>query len=173
MSARTGLVRISFWTACAFVQQVAGALIGEVEQVLHAHDLGLVEGATEVVDGGVAEADAVDEPVGVGLDERPELRVEALGGRRPVHEAQVHRGEPIDAEGGEVVLDAGAQLVRLVVPQHRAVVIAACSDLAHDGEITRVRKQGLTDQLVDDTRSVVLGGVDVIDPAVDCGSQHP
>ena len=61
----------------AFVQEVERALIGEVEQVLHADDLGLVDGSAQVLCRYVAEADPVDQSFVAGLDERGELRVEA------------------------------------------------------------------------------------------------
>ncbi len=44
-----------------------------------------------------------------------------------------------DAERGKVVLDALAQLVRLVEPQQRATRVEAGGDLAHDGEALGIR----------------------------------
>ena len=58
----------------------------------------------------------------------------AFGGLGRIHHPQVHRREPVDAEGGEVVLDALAQLVRRVEAQQRTGGVAVGGDLAHDPE---------------------------------------
>jgi len=114
--------------------------------------------------------DTVDEAFVASGDERRELRVEPFPGRRSIQEPQVHSRQPVDAQRGEVLLDAGAQLVRVVVGQHSTAIIATSGHLAHDRQGARVREQGFTDQLVHDTGSVVLRGVDVVDPAIDRGA---
>ncbi len=109
-----------------------------------------------------------------GLDQGGELGVEPGAwcfGR--VHHAQVHRGQPVGAEGGEVVLDALAQLVRVVEAHQCATVVAAGGDLAHDRQARRVGVQRLPDELVDRAGTVVLGGVDVVYPGGDRRPQHP
>src|ERR1700676_4288829 len=86
----------------AFVEEIEGALIGKVEQVLHADNLGLVHRSAQVLCGYVAEADPFDDALVARLDERSELRVETLAGTGAVHGSQVHRGQPIETEGKQV-----------------------------------------------------------------------
>src|SRR5579863_4178514 len=50
-------------SSCAFVQDGKRRLVGDVEQVLHADDLRLFNGNTQMIYRDVAEADAVDQPL--------------------------------------------------------------------------------------------------------------
>jgi len=120
----------------------------------------------------VAETDAVDQAFVAGSDYRGQLRVESFLRHGIVYEAQVHRCEPIHAERCEVLLDAQAELIRLVVRQDGAGVITAHRDLAYQRQPGRIRVQRLMDQFVYDARAVVLRGIDVIDPAIDCCAEH-
>ena len=52
------------------------------------------------------------------------------------------------------------------------VVVATRADLRHQGQVGRVRVQGLADQLVGDVGPVVLRRVDVVDPELDGAAQH-
>ena len=74
--------------------------------------------------------------------------------------AQVHEVHPLDLQGAQVVLDALAQVGRLIPDQPGAVGIAARTDLGDELEVVRVRVQRFPDQLVDGVRAVVLRGVD-------------
>jgi hypothetical protein len=120
----------------------------------------------------VAEANAVDQAFLAGSDQRGQLRVESLLRHGLVYEAQVHRCQPIHAERYEILLDAQAELIRPVVRQDGAGVITAHRDLAYQRQPGWIRVQRLMDQLVYDARAVVLRGIDVIDPAIDCCSEH-
>jgi hypothetical protein len=95
----------------ALGQDVHGALVGQVEQVLHADDLGVVDGAQQMPPGDVAEPDSVDQPFVTGPDQGSELGVEPPArDLRRVHDAQVHRGQLAGAERGEVGLDSLTQV---------------------------------------------------------------
>src|SRR3954452_10559962 len=107
-------------------------------------------------------------------------RAELLGQRddlagvaaRPVHQPQVHRSQGLDAERREVLLDPRAKLLRALGGQPRAGVVAPGADLGDDPQSVRVGRERVADQLVDDVRAVVLGGVDVIDTQLNRPPQH-
>jgi epsilon-lactone hydrolase len=102
----------------AFGQHVGRPLVTQVEQVLHADDLGLFDGPQQLPPGDVAEPDAVDQAFLARLDQRRQLGVEPLArGLGRVDHAQVHRRQPADAEGDQVVLDPLAQMILLAVPR--------------------------------------------------------
>lgn len=125
-----------------------------------------------MLDGYVAKTDPVDESLVARVDERSELRIETLAWSGTVHGSQVHCGQPIETEGQEVLLDAGSQLDRLVVGQDGSRVIAPRRHLADDRQVRGIGVERLADQLVHDAGPVVLGRVDVVDPAVDRRAQH-
>lgn len=88
-----------------------------------------------------------------------------------VHPAQVDRGEPIDSQRAQVLLDICPQLGRGLRRHPPAVTGTSCTDLRHDREIVRVRVQRLADQLVRHIGAVELRGVDVIDAQLDRAAQ--
>ena len=159
--------------AGALGEHVRGSLVGQVEEVLHADDLRLADGAQQLRPGDVAEADTVDQPFLTGPDQRRQLSVEPLPGDGRVHDPQVHGGQPADAEGGEIVLDPLPKLVRLVPAQHRAASVPAGAHLAHDRQPVRVGEQRGADQLVHRAQPVELRGVDVVHPGLDRRAQDP
>jgi hypothetical protein len=62
----------------AFGQDVGRALVNQVEQVLHADDLCLVDGPRQLFSGDIAKPDAVDQSLLPRLDQRGQLGVESL-----------------------------------------------------------------------------------------------
>jgi len=60
----------------ALGEDVQGSLVGQIEQVLHAHDLGLGDRPQQLRPRDVAEADAVNQALLAGLDQHRELGVE-------------------------------------------------------------------------------------------------
>jgi hypothetical protein len=91
--------------------------VGQVEQVLHAGDVGDGQRAAEVAGRDVAEADAADQAVLARRHHGGELVIEELVGRGVVHEAQVDDGEVVDGQAAQVVLDSLPELGGPVVPQ--------------------------------------------------------
>ena len=112
-----------------FGEETDRALIGEIEQVLHANDLRLVNRSVQVPCRYVAQTYPVDQSFVTGRDKRGELRVEAVTGFGSVHDAKVYGGQPIQTEGQEVLLDARAELIWLVVGEHGTRVIANAPQL--------------------------------------------
>ena len=135
--------------------------VDEVVGVLHADDLGAVQRDLQMLNDDAAQPDSADEPFVAGLDHRVELAVEQLAvdlgrcvriGIFVVH-AQIDRGEPVDAQRVQVLLDAGPQFVGLLRRKPRARLVAACTDLADQREVGGIGVQGLADQLVGDVRA--------------------
>ena len=88
-------------------------------------------------------------------------------------DAQVDRGQLVDAELAEVRLDVGAQFVGLRGRDPVALVVAAGADLADtSARFVGVRVQRLADQFVGDVGAVELRGVDVVDAEFDGALQH-
>jgi epsilon-lactone hydrolase len=161
-------------TPGALGQHVGRALVTQIEQVLHADDLGLVDGPQQLLSGDVAEPNAVCQAFLARLDQRGQLGVEARSRRLGrVDHAQVHRGQPAHTERDEVVLDPPAQMILLAVPRRRPGRTRAGGHLAHDRQAVRIRVQRLTDELVDGARAVELRGIDVVHPRLDRRPQHP
>lgn len=133
-----------------------------------------------MLEGDAAQADAADQPLVAGLDHRGELAVEqfavdlARGAGIAVgaHHAQVHRREPVGAEGFQVLLDGGPQFGGLLCRQPGAGLVPAGTDLADEREALRIRMQGLADQLVGHVGAIELRGVDVVDAELHRASQH-
>jgi hypothetical protein len=67
----------------ALLQHIERALIREIEQVLHADDLGLGDRSHQVPSRDIAQPDAVDQPFIAGGDGRGQLGIEPLPRRRP------------------------------------------------------------------------------------------
>jgi hypothetical protein len=127
----------------------------------------------EVRDSDVAQPDGPDESFVSSGDHRRQLILEERIRCGLSHEPEVDDWDLVHAEAAEVVLDAAPELLGLVVDEHASGAVAPCTDLAHDHEIRRVGVKGFTDELVDDGRAVVLGGVDVVHAAVDrCAQQR-
>src|SRR6202034_3285910 len=90
------------------------AAVGEVEQVLHAGDLGAVRGVPKLFEADVAQADAGDETLVAGLDHGGQLIIEARVGAAGAGQTEVDRGQLADPQAAEIVFDALAQLTRVV-----------------------------------------------------------
>jgi hypothetical protein len=140
-----------------------------VEHVLHAGDLGPGHGVLQLLETDVAQAYPGDQPVIARGRHRRELVVET-GVHPPVTgHPEVDRRQLADPEAAQVVLDARAQLV-LVVGRADG---AGDRDLADDRQPVGIGVERLADQVVDHAGTVVLGGVDVIDPGGHRRLQHP
>src|SRR6202020_865946 len=113
--------------------------------------------------GDVAEADAADQAVVARLHHRGELVIESLARRAIVHEAQIDRGEMVDGQAAQVVLDPQGQLGRRIETQHSARPVPSRANLADQRQSLRVWMQRCPDELIRDIGAVVLGGIDVID----------
>ena len=90
------------------------AAVGEVEQVLHADDLGAVRGVPELFEADVAQADTSDETLVAGLDHGGQLIIEARVGAAGAGQTEVDRGQLVDPQAAEIVFDALAQLACIV-----------------------------------------------------------
>jgi hypothetical protein len=98
--------------------------------------------------------------------------IEACAAAAVTGQAEVDRCELADPQAAKVVLDALAQLVRIVEREDGTAVVSADRDLADDRQPVGVGVDRLADQIVDDTRAVVLGRIDVIDSGGDRGPEH-
>ena len=78
----------------------------------------------------------------------------------------------IDGQAAQVVLDSLPELGRLVVDQHSARLVPARANLADQGETLGVGIQRLSDELICDIGTVVLGSVDVIDAEFDGAAEY-
>src|SRR5205807_4622075 len=108
-----------------------------------------------------------DQAVVAGRDHRCELVVEERVRRRASCQSEVDYSELADAEGPQVVFDALAELLRLIVEEGAASAVAASADLADQDQPGIVGVERFVDELVHHVGAVVLGGVDVVDAAVD------
>src|SRR6185437_1924103 len=106
-----------------------GPPAGQVQQVLHAGDVGDGQRAAQVDRRDVAEADAADQAVLARCQHGGELVIEVLAGRGIVHQAQVDDGEAVDGQAAQVVLDSLPELGWPVVTEHTARCIPARADL--------------------------------------------
>ena len=88
----------------------------QVQQILHAADVGDGQRAAEVAGRDVAEADAADQALLARRHHGGELVIEVLAGRGVVHEAQVDDGEVVDGQAAQVVLDSLPELGRAAWP---------------------------------------------------------
>ena len=156
----------------AVVQETERALISQVEQILHADDLCLAGSSAQVLSRYVAQTDPADQTLVTGPDKCRELSVEAVAGFGCVHDPKVHRRQPIQPERHKVLLDAHTQLIWFVVGKDGSCGIATSGYLADDRQVTRIRVQRFTDDLVYGTRPVVLRSVDMVDAAFDRVAQH-
>jgi hypothetical protein len=129
-------------------------------------------GMLELAKADIAEPDPGDETVVAGGHHRGQLVIEAGADAPVTGQPEIDRGQLAHPQGAQVVLDALAQLVRVVEGQHRAAVIAADRDLADDRQPVGIGVQRVADQLVDRAGAVVLSGVEVIDTGRDRGPQH-
>ena len=158
----------------ALGEDVRGALVGQVEEVLHADDLRLGDARSRCRRETLLSPMPSISPSSRACGQRRELDVEPLArGLGRVRHAQVHGRQPPGAERGEVVLDALAQLVRFVEPQQRAAGVAAGGHLADDRQVVRIGVQRLADELVHRAGPVVLRGVDVVHPGRDGRTEYP
>jgi uncharacterized membrane protein YbhN (UPF0104 family) len=130
---------------------------GEVEQVLHADNVGPGHGVPELVQADVAQAYPGDEALVAGRDHRRQLVIEPRVDPPATGQAQVHRSELPDPQAAQVVLDALAQLVRIAGRRDGAAVVWPDRDLADDGQPVGVGVERFADQVVDDAGAVVLG----------------
>src|ERR1039458_5121069 len=119
--------------------------------------------------GDVAEADAADQAVVARLRHRGELVIESLAGPGVVHEAQIDRGETVDCQAAQVVLDSLRELRRRIETQHPARRVPSRANLADQRQSLRVWIQRRPDELIRDIGTIELGGIDVID-AEFCGA---
>jgi len=87
-------------------------------------------------------------------------------------QAEVDRCQLAEPQAAEVVLDAVAQLVRVVEWRDGTAVVSPDRDLADDRQPVRIGIERLADQVVDDAGTVVLGRVDVIDSGAYRGPEH-
>ena len=120
----------------------------------------------------VADPHTGDQALVASRDQRAKLIDESRVWDGVFDEPQVHRGELVDAQRGEIFPDAAAQLVGVVPEHHVAGVVTAGADLAHQRQSFGVGEQRLSDQLVGHAGPVELCGVDVVDPGVDGRAQH-
>ena len=115
----------------------------------------------------VAESHCPDESPVTCRDHGPQLLVKEAVRRRGPHESKVDHGKHLDAKCLEVVLNTAPQLPWIVRGEDLPPGAPCRTDLAHQHEIGRVRRQRLSDELVHDGGSVILSRIDVIDAAVD------
>jgi len=80
--------------------------VSEVERILYAGNISVLESVQQVLAGDVAEADAADQAVLTRLCHGRELIVEALVRCGSFSEAQVDGGQSLDLEAPQVLLDA-------------------------------------------------------------------
>ena len=88
--------------------------IREAVGVLHADDVGDLDRPLQVGEADVADPHTGDQALVASRDQRAKLIDESRVWDGVFDEPQVHRGELLDAQRGEIFLDAGAQLVGVV-----------------------------------------------------------
>ena len=86
---------------------------------------------------------------------------------------QVHRVEPLDVQGAQVVQHARAQLLRALRRQPAALGVARRADLADQHEPSGYGCSAVAQELVGHVGSVVLRGVDVVDAELDRAPHAP
>src|SRR5271156_7127292 len=146
--------------------------IRKVVDVLYADDVGDLERHQQVPVSDVADPDARDQTFIPGRYQGAQLIDEPLIGHRVVQHTQVYRRQLLDTERCKVFLDAGAELIGVVVRQPPAGIVASRSNFAHQGQPVGVGEERFTDQRVDHTGPVILGRVDVIDTGIGGGTQY-
>ena len=125
----------------------------------------------DVIGTRLADPDQVELALPAQILERAELFGQEIR-ERARHQTEVDEVHPIDPQGAEVVLDPGAQLGGALRGQPSALIVAPATDLGDELEVFRVGVQGVSDQVVDDVRTVVLSGVDVVDAELDRAAQY-
>ena len=89
------------------------------------------------------------------------------------HQSQIDDLERVEAETAQIVMDRARKLGWRGRGVPRRVRAALGADLGDDDKVVGIGMQRLPDQLVRDVGTVIVAGVDVIDPARDRLAQHP
>ena len=151
----------------AQIELVLFCPVDNAEGVLHTRDVHELKRSADGVGGGVGDPDEVELALAPQILQRAQLLGQATVGLVLVEQAQVDQIHPLTSQRAQVVLDARAELGRQQSRVPSPDIVAAAPDLGHELEGLRIRVQRLADQLVDDVRTVVLRGVDVVDPELD------
>ena len=85
---------------------------------------------------------------------------------------QIDDGDLLQAEGREIGLDSGTELLGSLGGQPPALIVSRCSNLGHNDQRIGVGKERLPQELVGHVGSVELRGVDVVDPGVDGPAEY-
>jgi hypothetical protein len=156
----------------AFVEHGLRGPIREVVGVLDTDDVGDFKGPQQMLVGDVADPDSSDQALIVRGYQGTELVDESFVHRGVVEQAQIDRGQSFDVKRSEIVLDAYAELVGIVIGQEGADLVAPATDLADQCQAVRVGGERFPDKLVDHRGPVVMGRVDVIDTGSNGLPQH-
>jgi hypothetical protein len=156
----------------AFVEHGLRGPIREVVGVLDTDDVGDFTGPQQMLVGDVADPDSSDQALISRDYQGTELVDESFVHRGVVEQAQIDRGQSFDVKRSEIVLDAYAELVGIVIGQEGADLVAPATDLADQCQAVRVGGERFPDKLVDHRGPVVMGRVDVIDTGSNGLPQH-
>src|SRR5690242_8004992 len=132
----------------ALVEHQPRRPIREVVRVLYTDDVGDLKGPQQVSVGDVADPDAGDQAFIPRSYQGAELVDKPVVYRRVVQQAQVDRGKSFDTERHKIVLDARAELIRVVVGQERAEVVPAATDLADQRQVVGIGGKCFPDKLI-------------------------
>ena len=155
------------------LDQVVIDPVGEVVEVLHAHDRRDRLGLGGLLRGDGADAEMLDQSFLLHLRERDErLGDRARLGAVEPPDAQIDDIEGVEAEVDEVVVHGLAQLLGRPRVWPAALCVAIRPDLGDDMQLVRIGVQGLLDDLVRDVWAVIVTGVDMRDAQFDCLAQH-
>jgi len=143
----------------AVLQDVLGAAVGEVVEVLHGGDLDDLLRGLDLLDVHLGEADVADLALLLHLLEHAELLLARDVG---VDAVQLPQVDLIDAEAPQAHLAALPQIVG--APTDRPLTRAGAQKAGLRGELDAViGMQRLGDELLGDVGAVGLGGVDEVD----------
>ena len=98
--------------------------------------------------GHVADPDSCDQAFSPRGYQGAELVGKPFVGHGLVHHAQVYRGKLPDAQRCQIVFDARADLIGIVIGQYRAEIVPARGDLADQRQFVGVGEKRLPDQFV-------------------------
>ena len=141
------------------VDQIIINPVGDIVEVLHAHDRRDRLRIGDLRGGDGAETEVPDEPLLLQFGERLELlRDRPRFGAFEPPDAQVHHIEHVEAEVPQVVVDLRAQLRGRAGVQPAALLVAAGSDLRDDVQAVWVGRERLADDLIRDDRPVGAPG---------------
>ena len=150
-------------------QHVLRRAVAEVVQVLHAHDGDDRARGLQFRHGDLGEADVADLPFGDQLGEEAEL---VLGRDLRVDAVELEQVDALESEAPEAHLALLAEVLGSSHRQPLTRTLPCETRLGGDDQPVGIGVEGLEDDRLAHLGPVRVGGVDEVDPEVDCPSDH-